>query len=406
MADAISSVFDSAYYLSHNSDVAAAGVDPLTHYMSNGWKEGRDPCALFDTSYYLAQNPDVAAAGVNPFEHYLTNGWQEGRDPCDSFDTYYYLQQNPDVAAAGVNPLAHYLSNGWREGRDPDSWFDTSYYLQQNPDVAAAGMNPLVHYVMAGMQEGRRTMAGSRFNIEVDYSRYDTSGFFANHPERQAVVEEACQVWESIINDEFADVPAGTVVSVLNPNTGAADSFALTTSIDDLRIYLGSYAATDTSLGLARMPAVSQTGNAALDARYNSYDNIEPWVGSVSFNTNYASYFYFDPTPGNSTDDAVPEEKYDFLHIVLHEMGHILGMGPQNAGSQYLESINGKYYFAGPHVEATYGSAAPLDFASGSHFATDATQAAIMKPSLSTGTRVLPTALDKAFFADIGYQIS
>jgi len=30
---------------------------------------------------------DVKAAGVNPLDHYHTNGWKEGRDPSPNFDT-------------------------------------------------------------------------------------------------------------------------------------------------------------------------------------------------------------------------------------------------------------------------------------------------------------------------------
>ena len=44
-----------------------------------GWHEGRDPSASFDTLGYLAANPDVAAAGVNPLDHYLKYGIYEGR---------------------------------------------------------------------------------------------------------------------------------------------------------------------------------------------------------------------------------------------------------------------------------------------------------------------------------------
>ena len=35
--------------------------------------------AAFDTQGYLAANPDVAAAGVNPLTHYLQFGIYEGR---------------------------------------------------------------------------------------------------------------------------------------------------------------------------------------------------------------------------------------------------------------------------------------------------------------------------------------
>jgi hypothetical protein len=61
--------------------VAAAGIDPLTHYMSAGAQEGRDPSGAFDTAAYLAANPDVAAAGVNPLLHFLHSGVHEGRLP-------------------------------------------------------------------------------------------------------------------------------------------------------------------------------------------------------------------------------------------------------------------------------------------------------------------------------------
>ncbi len=73
--------------------------------------------ALFDATFYLEQNPDVAAAGLDPLEHYDTYGWRESRDPSASFDTSFYLESNPDVAAAGLNPLEHYARYGDSEGR-------------------------------------------------------------------------------------------------------------------------------------------------------------------------------------------------------------------------------------------------------------------------------------------------
>lgn len=38
--------FDAEYYLEHNPDVKASGMDPALHYLRNGWKEGRIPCAI------------------------------------------------------------------------------------------------------------------------------------------------------------------------------------------------------------------------------------------------------------------------------------------------------------------------------------------------------------------------
>jgi len=196
--------FDAAYYLAQNPDVAAAGADPLQHYLNYGWHENRNPNAYFNTNYYLYQNPDVAANGLNPLQHYEDYGWREGRDPGPGFSVNGYLAANPDVRAAGIDPLQHFLVNGRAEGRgavaatphavgpqdalvdrtwylaqhpdvassgedasanyhrvgwtlgyNPDQLFDTTYYLKANPDIAATGIDPLAHFEARGYLEGR-----------------------------------------------------------------------------------------------------------------------------------------------------------------------------------------------------------------------------------------------------------
>lgn len=155
--------FDTGTYLARNADVAAAGIDPLAHWLAHGQAEGRAATPAigatvrdgFDAEYYLLANPDVGRAGADPGAHYAAHGWHEGRDPDGWFDTAGYLARYADVAAAGIEPLAHYIQFGWREGRDPSALFDTRGYLAANPDVAAAGINPLQHFLTAGALEGR-----------------------------------------------------------------------------------------------------------------------------------------------------------------------------------------------------------------------------------------------------------
>ena len=202
--------FDAAYYLAHNPDVAAAGVDPLNHYLNQGFFEGRNPNAWFDTNYYLTQNPDVKASGWNPLYQFEQVGWSQGRDPSLAFSDSKYLAANPAVKAQGVDPLQSYLtqgeaqgqatfltgtsapadvlinaayydkqlgatilpttgadtqaaasyaSTGWQKGLNPDQWFDTNYYLAHNPDVAAAHIDPLLHYENIGWTEHRNPSA-------------------------------------------------------------------------------------------------------------------------------------------------------------------------------------------------------------------------------------------------------
>jgi len=196
--DGSGNLFDAAYYRAAYPDVAAAGVNPLLHFITAGAFEGRNPHPLFDTGYYLRKYPDVMAAGVNPLGHYLKYGAAEGRQPHPLFDPTYYLEHNPDVRKSGMNPLLHYCLHGAAEGRQPHPWFepkyywsqcprarasggnplvhfllqgsecckphpsfDCDYYRRENPDVARARMNPLVHYVLFGLRQGRRPSPAS-----------------------------------------------------------------------------------------------------------------------------------------------------------------------------------------------------------------------------------------------------
>jgi hypothetical protein len=73
--------------------------------------------SLFDAEWYLRIYPDVAAAGVDPVQHYIVTGWKEGRDPGPDFNSSGYIKANKDVANSGMNPLLHYIEFGIGEGR-------------------------------------------------------------------------------------------------------------------------------------------------------------------------------------------------------------------------------------------------------------------------------------------------
>ena len=75
----VSVIFDAPFYLRRYRDVAECGVDPMTHYLEIGWREGRDPSPKFSTNGYLQANADVVSAGVCPLVHYVTSGILDGR---------------------------------------------------------------------------------------------------------------------------------------------------------------------------------------------------------------------------------------------------------------------------------------------------------------------------------------
>jgi glycosyltransferase involved in cell wall biosynthesis len=63
---------------------------------------------LVDADWYRRTYPDIALAGVDPALHYLSQGWRERRDPSPHFSTAAYFAANPLVEESGANPLAHY----------------------------------------------------------------------------------------------------------------------------------------------------------------------------------------------------------------------------------------------------------------------------------------------------------
>ena len=76
---ATSGLFDKHYYLAHNQSVKSTGMDPIMHFLTEGFIAGRRPNPMFDPLYYLKKHPDVAARGMNPLIHYIRSGKQEGR---------------------------------------------------------------------------------------------------------------------------------------------------------------------------------------------------------------------------------------------------------------------------------------------------------------------------------------
>lgn len=224
--------FDSAFYLEANPDVRAAGLDPLDHYIGNGWREGRDPAPWFSILDYLTANPDVAAQGMEPFGHYLREGHQAGRrlfsavDPKQAgppshgpdldavrreFDSVFYLTRQPDAAVPGEQAFNHYLEIGWKDGRDPNGWFSTRRYLETHPDVAVNGINPFVHYVLTGRREGRDL--GQSLGFRPDLIR-NSAGFEALVQALAHAVPDREASADVYLRSRLADASPGQAIHV------------------------------------------------------------------------------------------------------------------------------------------------------------------------------------------------
>jgi GT2 family glycosyltransferase/ubiquinone/menaquinone biosynthesis C-methylase UbiE len=130
-------------------------VNVFEAYLTNCEFYHASPHPLFDSALYLAENQDVADKKLNPLLHYCTLGWREGRDPHPLFANDWYLNRYPDVSATGRSPLEHFVSHGGFEGRLPHPLFDTNYYLDRYQDARITAFDALTHYVLVGADGDR-----------------------------------------------------------------------------------------------------------------------------------------------------------------------------------------------------------------------------------------------------------
>ena len=94
-----SGIFDKDWYLNQNIDVENSGIEPLSHYIKYGAKEGRKPNVLFDSSWYFMGNTDVLLSGMNPLYHYIVHGAAERREPYPFFDYVKYENALPGISS-------------------------------------------------------------------------------------------------------------------------------------------------------------------------------------------------------------------------------------------------------------------------------------------------------------------
>lgn len=171
MSNSVAREFEAAFYLKAYPDVANSAIDPLKHYLTHGWKEGRRPTSWFDPTRYAKENPHLDPKQENLFLHLIEKGDTavaeekhktlrlERELALPFFDADYYVQNNPFVKELRVDPLTHFLTIGWMEGRNPSAQFSLNYYIENNHDVRNGAGNPFIHYCKSGHKETWRKTA-------------------------------------------------------------------------------------------------------------------------------------------------------------------------------------------------------------------------------------------------------
>lgn len=105
---------------------------------------------LFDEAWYLTNNPDVAKTKEDPLLHYLERGANESRDPNPYFSNDWYRKS---IRNAKINPLLHYVRSGKKEGRktQSDSQELAQYFSRtdlQEKNTQGIHLNPIIIHQM------------------------------------------------------------------------------------------------------------------------------------------------------------------------------------------------------------------------------------------------------------------
>lgn len=72
---------------------------------------------LFNSTWYCTIYTDLEIKKKDAFRHYLSIGWRDGKNPSLYFDGIWYLSRYEDVRLLGINPLVHYILFGRKEQR-------------------------------------------------------------------------------------------------------------------------------------------------------------------------------------------------------------------------------------------------------------------------------------------------
>lgn len=256
--------------------------------------------------------------------------------------------------------------------------------------------------------------------IELDFTTFPSALFNASRAgqKNREAVQRAASTWAQYLNEDFAEIPAGTIVTVANPaiyDGGSTKSKELTLdrTVQDLLIFVGassyspniSYAGT--LIGNIQKTLISGDNKKGYDYDYFNAKltgvKFQPSVSSIAFNAN------------------TPFEQFDMYTIALHEIGHALGFAKDTVGAvagslttssfRRLQSFGS---FNGVNAISNYGSSIPLNLSTPSHLASTVISNLVssgsptsvkdlMVAEYNTPTGI--TVVDLAILADIGYNI-
>ncbi len=240
---------------------------------------------------------------------------------------------------------------------------------------------------------GGMVCAADGFTIQFNYS-FDTNNFFAPASVQRDRLEDAASFFEGIITDELEAISPGPGESWMalaeNPSMEGfpilLNAFSTppvpVVPANTIIVYVGATNLANNALGRAApggVLGISPFGGAwetTVQTRGDS--SFGPWGGNLSMDIDSNWDYSLD---GSTLDPG----EYHFYSVLLHELGHVLGIGTQ-------DSLTTSGHFAEGTTSVIYGTSTP--------------QEAAMDPTLDSGTVKLFTDLDVTALESAGWQIA
>lgn len=183
----VSAYFDGQYYLEHNDDVKKSNVNPLLHFIRNGFFEGRNPCVLINMDFLvsevlgkkgLTQREKTDFLSKFPGLHELLQSTECNVSPF--FDFQFFKSRYPELEHKEI--LSTFVSNNGLDPKTHSYYEVTPYlslneYIDLNKDVKKANKNPLEHLLQYGLKEKRQF--ASRPVVDPHFLK-NTAELFAN----------------------------------------------------------------------------------------------------------------------------------------------------------------------------------------------------------------------------------
>ncbi|MGD9128747.1 MAG: hypothetical protein PVH19_15330, partial [Planctomycetia bacterium] len=280
--------------------------------------------------------------------------------------------------------------------------------------------------------------ASAAITIQFDYT-YDVddpengkTAFFPQGSEARETLEWVGEFYGSLLNDDFTAITStfknNYTIFFYAPNedpTALVSISEYDVPADTIIIYVG---ANDISGGVLAWggPGAYSTGSSpnptwrtnaitrgegTIDQVRNPDDETETaveiaiWGGMISINENVNWHTDHSTLPASG--------KADLASTLLHEFGHVLGLGIWDSWDNLIDE-NG--LFTGEAATAANGGVSVPVEANGAHwesgatsstiFGTTVSQKAIMEPSITYGQSALTSTLDVAALDDVGWDIN